>query len=159
MSPRRRVLGRRGAAEVGDAAWTLGPGGSWSPVEPVVVADDSLDLQVLATALTAGNRAAAESLGIGTVEGARARHCRIAIDGPTFRAAFPQIEWLVGSADISRWRGQLDFWVFGDGELGQVIASANGEGADLAPKGVLGTVRVSLTATDRGTVESVEPPG
>ena len=61
------------------------------------------------------------------IEGARARRCRIAIDGTTFREAFPQVAWLVGDADLHRWRGQLDYWVFLDGQLGQVAGSANGE--------------------------------
>jgi len=152
------LVGRRGESRVAADAWTLRPSGGWEPVAPEVVADGALDLQVLTTALTAGDRATAESRGIAFVEGARARHCRVAIDGPTFRTAFPQVDWLVGGADISRWRGELDYWVFGDGQLGQVIGSANGEGADLNPKGVLGTVRVSLTATDRGTIPAIEPP-
>ena len=37
----------------------------------------------------AGYRAAAEDRGLEFVEGARARHCRIALDGRTFQAAFP----------------------------------------------------------------------
>lgn len=152
------TLGRYGIARVGDRGWELRPGGRWQAVAAATLEADTVDLQVLATALTAGNRATAESLGIGYVEGARARHCRIAIDGPTFLRAFPQVGWLVGGDPITRWRGQLDYWVFGDGELGQVIASVNGEGAGLVPKGVLGTVRVTMTATDRGTAGSVLPP-
>jgi hypothetical protein len=153
------VVGRDGWARVGDAAWQLRPGGGWEAVDLAVVEAGALDLQVITTALTAGNRAAAESRGIAYVEGARARHCRIAIDGPTFRLAFPQVAWIVGAAVIDRWRGELDYWVFADGQLGQVVGSINGEGADLTPKGVLGTVRVSMTATDRGTVPAIEPPG
>jgi hypothetical protein len=152
------VVGRRGEARVGSDAWRFGERGVWQSVDPAVVAEGALDLQVVSTALTAGNRAAAESRGIGFIEGARARHCRIAIDGPTFLTAFPQSTWVVGRADISRWRGELDYWVFGDGQLGQVVGHVNGEGADLVPKGVLGTVRVSMTATHRGTIDAVEPP-
>ncbi len=152
------TIGRRGAAAVGGDGWVIGPDGAWVGVPSKAVADDSLDLQVLATALTQGDRATAESIGIATVEGARARQCRVAIDGPTFRAAFPQVEWLVGDADISRWRGEVEYWVFADGQLGQVVATANGEGADLTPKGVLGTVSVTLTATDRALDHPVAPP-
>jgi hypothetical protein len=153
------VRGRHGEARIGTDAWRIGERGEWQAVDPGLVAEGSLDLQVASTALTAGNRAAAESRGIGFIEGARARHCRIAIDGPTFLTAFPQAAWVIGGADISRWRGELDYWVFGDGQLGQVVGHINGEGADLVPKGVLGTVRVSMTATDRGTLDDVEPPG
>ena len=42
-------------------------------------------------ALSPEARAAAEARGVGVIEGARARQCRIAVDGPTFRAAFPQV--------------------------------------------------------------------
>ena len=42
------------------------------------------------------------------------------IDGPTFRAAFPQVAWLVGDADLAHWRGQLDYWVFLDGQIGRI---------------------------------------
>jgi hypothetical protein len=150
-------LGRYGEARIGPAAW-LDQKGEWTRVDPRTVADGTLDLQVLATALAPGDRAAAESRGIGYVEGARARHCRVAVDGPTFRKAFPQMRLLVGDADTSRWRGELDYWIFGDGELGQVVGSVNGEGADLVPKGILGTVRATLTAIDRGASLVVSPP-
>ena len=43
-------------------------------------------------ALTPGYRATAEDHGIEVIEGARARRCRIAVDGITFAEAFPQIE-------------------------------------------------------------------
>jgi hypothetical protein len=153
------LVGLDGQARIGDDAWTLQTGSGWQAADPVAVEDGALDLQVLTTALTAGNRATAESRGIAYVEGARARHCRIAIDGPTFQAAFPQIAWVVGSADIERWRGELDYWVFADGQLGQVVGSVNGEGAELTPKGVLGTVFASMAATDRGSVPAIDPPG
>ena len=53
--------------------------------------------------------------------------------GRRSRAAFPQIRWLVGDADLSRWRGQLDYWVFLDGQLGQVAGSVNGEAGGIEP--------------------------
>lgn len=151
-------LGRDGQARIEERAWVIGSSGSWVRTSLEWVADGAVDLQVLSTALTAGNRVTAESRGIGFIEGARARHCRIAIDGPTFEAAFPQVRWVVADADISRWRGDLDYWVFADGELGQVVADVNGEGADLRPKGIQGTVRVTMTATDRGAPHPVVPP-
>jgi hypothetical protein len=151
-------LGRAGQARLDERAWIIGLAGGWVPVDPELVADGAVDLQVLSTALTAGNRVTAESRGIAFVEGARARQCRIAVDGPTFEAAFPEVRWLVGAADISRWRGELDYWVFADGQLGQVVGSANGEGADLSPKGILGTVSVAMTATDRGAAHPIVPP-
>jgi hypothetical protein len=113
---------------------------------------------VVETALTPGDRTAAESLGVDDIEGARARHCRIAIDGETFRAAFPQVAWLVGADPMTRWRGDLDYWVFGDGEVGQVAGSIGGEGASLTPKGIQGTIRVTMTATDRDRPLVVDAP-
>ena len=117
-----------------------------------------VDLQALAAALTAGYRATAEDHGIEVIEGARARRCRIAIDGPTFADAFPQISWLVGDADLHRWRGQLDYWVFLDGELGQVAGSVNGEAFGIVPDALLGTIDVRLTATERGRDSVIYPP-
>jgi hypothetical protein len=152
------ALGRYGAARIGTDAWALAPRTGWRSVPPSSLAGVTLDLHVLETALTPGIRATAEDDGIGMIEGARARRCRVAVDGPTFVAAFPQVALLVGQADLSRWRGQLDYWVFGDGELGRVAGSASGEGADLVPKGVLGAVDVVMTATDRGTIARITPP-
>lgn len=153
------VLGTFGAARVGSHAWTFDATSGWSATDPAVLDDGTLDLLVVRTALRPGNRVAAESLGIDYVDGARARHCRIAVDGETFRAAFPQVAWLVGDDPMTRWRGELEYWVFGDGEVGQVAGSVNGEGASLTPKGIQGTVRVTMTATDRGGSVAVPAPG
>lgn len=154
-----RLLGQVGAARVGDRAWTTdGPAG-WRRVDPSNVAGDTVDTQALEAALTAGYRATAEDRGIETIEGARARHCRIAVDGEVFAAAFPEVTELIGDADLHRWRGQLDYWVFLDGELGQVAGSLNGEGAGITPESLLGTVNVLLTATERGRDSVIYPPG
>ena len=117
-----------------------------------------VDLQALEVALTPGYRATAEDHGVEVIEGARARRCRIAIDGATFRDAFPQIAWLVGDADLHRWRGQLDYWVFLDGQLGQVAGSANGEAGGIVPDALSGTIDVRLTATERGRDSFIYPP-
>jgi hypothetical protein len=126
---------------------------------PAIVVDDTGDLQALQVALTPDNRAAAEDHGIEVIEGARARRGRIAIDGTTFRAAFPEIDRLVGDADLHRWRGQLDYWIFLDGELGQVAGSANGEAAGIVPDALNGTIDLRLTATERGRDSVIYPPG
>jgi hypothetical protein len=151
-------LGTYGSARVGDQAWTIGPGSRWESVEPATVDADTVDAQALATALTPEYRSTAEDRGVEVVEGARARHCRIAIDGPVFRAAFPQASWLVGPADLHRWRGQLDYWVFLDGQLGQLAGSANGEAADIVPGAISGTIDIRLTATERGRDTFIYPP-
>jgi len=152
------ALGRFGIARVADKGWQLTPRGAWAPTNAALLDDQTLDLQAVTTALTDGYRATAEDRGIEFVEGARARHCRIAIDGPTFRLAFPQVTWLVGRADLHRWRGELDFWVFTDDEIGQVIASVNGDAVDMVDTGLQATIRTTLTATDRDAELTVTPP-
>ena len=153
-----RQLGQYGSARIGDRAWTTSPGSRWAAVAPSVVTDDAVDIRALEVALTPGYRATAEDHGMEVIEGARARRCRVAIDGTTFREAFPQVAWLVGDADLHRWRGQLDYWVFLDGRLGQVAGSANGEAGDIVPDALSGTVDVRLTATERGRDSVIYPP-
>jgi hypothetical protein len=80
------------------------------------------------------------------------------VDGPTFRAAFPQIRWLVGAVDLQHWVGQLDYWVFVDGQLGQVAGSINGHAGELRPEAIQGTIEVLLTATERGRDVVIYPP-
>jgi hypothetical protein len=154
-----RRLGLAGAARIGDDAWVREPGGHWqTDTRPSPERAETLDLQVLQTALSEGNRATAEDGGVEVVEGARARRCRVAVDGTTFRAAFPQIRWLIGDADIAHWRGQLDYWVFLDGELGQVDGSASGEATDVTDGALQAAIRVRLTATERDRDRVVYPP-
>lgn len=153
-----RQLGRYGSARVGDGAWTTAPGAEWAPVPAASLNDDEVDVQALESALTPGYRATAEDHGVEVIEGARARRCRIAIDGTTFRQAFPQVAWLVGDADLHRWRGQLDYWVFLDGQLGQLAGSANGEAGDIVADALSGTIDVRMTATERGRDSVVYPP-
>jgi hypothetical protein len=154
-----RQLGQYGAARVGDEAWAATPTQGWATADGAVVAADLLDRQVLEAALTPGYRSTAEDRGLEVIEGARARRCRIAVDGAVFASAFPQAALLVGATDLHRWRGQLDYWVFEDGELGQVAGSANGEGYGIAPDALLGKVDVLLTATERGRDTVIYPPG
>jgi len=72
------------------------------------------------------NRATAEDHGLEYVEGARARHCRVAVDGATYLASFPQVEWLVGPANLESWRGELDYWVFATAKWGWCRARSTG---------------------------------
>jgi hypothetical protein len=108
--------------------------------------------------LSADERATAEDRGVEVIEGARARRCRVSVDGQIFAAAFPQVAWLVGSADLHRWRGQLDYWVFLDGQVGQIAGSINGEAAGVVPDAIQGTIEVRLNATERGRNLVVYPP-
>jgi len=151
-------LGQYGAARVRGSAWATSPGTDWETADPATVAADTIDVQALAIALSSDLRATAEDRGVEVIEGARARRCRVAVDGRIFAAAFPESTWLVGAADLHRWRGQLDYWVFLDGQLGQVAGSANGEAAQIVPAALNGTINVRLTATERGRDTVIYPP-
>ena len=85
-------------------------------------------------------------------------HNNVAIDGPTFRAAFPQVHWLVGDADLAHWRGQLDYWVFVDGELGSVSGSVDGDAAGIKDGALLGRLNATMNATERDRGHAVVRP-
>lgn len=154
-----RALGTFGAARVGDEAWTLGPRRAWTTAPVSSVAALDLDLEVVETALAPTDRVTAEDRGLEFVEGARARHCRIAVDGPTFAAAFPQVAWMAGDgADLHRWRGQLDYWIFADGELGRTAGSVNGGASDIGLDGIQAMIGTTMIAIDRGAPATVVPP-
>jgi hypothetical protein len=154
-----RELGLHGVAEIGSNAWLRDPFVAWRPSTPAEIGDADLDLTAFRVALSPEARAAAGTQGVGIIEGARARQCRILVDGPTFRAAFPQVVWLVGDADLAHWRGQLDYWVFLDAQIGRIAGSVNGDAADIQLGALQATIRVDLTATDRGTRLPITPPG
>jgi hypothetical protein len=153
-----RELGQYGAASFGGRAWTRTPGRGWAAAKAESVREQTLDLQAVRTTLARLSRSTAEDRGIEVIEGARARRCRVAVEGETFRSAFPQVTWLVGDADLSRWRGQLDYWVFVDGQLGQVAGSVNGEAGTIEPEAIQATIEVFLTATERGAGLVIYPP-
>ena len=153
-----RELGLNGAASIGTDAWLREPAEGWRRAASNQVQDATLDVVAFRVGLTPAARAAAESRGVGLIEGARARQCRIAIDGPTFKAAFPQVTWLVGDADLAHWRGQLDYWVFIDGAIGRIAGSVNGDAADITEGALQATIRVDMTATDRDAAIRITPP-
>jgi hypothetical protein len=124
-------------------------------VQPDDLARGAIDEAALESALSVGNRATAENRGFESMEGARARHCRIAIDGTTFATAFSHVVWLTGSAALGTWRGELDYWIFGDGEVGMLDGRINGEAQEILPHGLLATVFVHVTSTDRDGVIAV----
>jgi hypothetical protein len=154
-----RQLGLGGVAVLGDRAWTRAATGRWSRVDPLIVNDATLDLRAYTVALTRDARITAESRGVGLIEGARARQCRIAIDGPTFRLAFPQLDALVGDASLAHWRGQLDYWIFVDGQIGRIEGSVNGDAADIQAGAIQATIHVALTATSRNRPITIPAPG
>lgn len=154
----RLTLGQQGFVRVGGNAWELAPGSSWTPAAPNRILGRDLDRLLAEWALTPAIRAVAEDHGLSFIEGARARHCRVSLDGETLRLALPQIDMLVGTTDLSRWRGDLDFWVFADDQLGQADGRITGPAIGLADDALLATVRFRLTAIDRGRPISVQPP-
>lgn len=151
-------LGQYGAARSGERAWLRTPRSGWQSAPPEALVVATVDRQAVDIALTAGNRATAEDYGIEVIEGARARRCRIGVDGATFRAAFPEVRWLVGSVDLSRWRGQVDYWIFLDGEVGQIAGTANGEAIGIRADALQASLEVRLTATERDRDLVVYPP-
>jgi hypothetical protein len=155
-----RELGWHGVAVIGDRGWSLRPGTGWRTTSSAVVATETVDVRILELALPYEHRTTAEDRGLEIIEGARARRCRVAIDGETFWAAFPQVQLLLGVApDLRRWRGQLDYWVFLDGQLGQVVGSASGDATGIEPGALLASVEIHMTATERGRPTVIYPPG
>jgi hypothetical protein len=105
----------------------------------------------------------AEDLGLEVIGGARARHCRTFMDGPTALSSFLPLRWLLrdsqeqGAADVRRWRGEMDWWVFGDGELGRARVEISGSRADTGwdARGVRALLRAELESIDRDRVTEV----
>ncbi len=153
------ALGLGGAISVGARGWLREPGQPWTTTSAAAVAGESLDLAVVMKAIDPLARSAIEEVGLAYVEGARARHCRAQLDGTVFRAAFPQVRWLAGTADLAKWRGQIDYWVFSDGQLGQASAWIEGEGFALVPGAIHGRLEAALIATDRGSAITIAPRG
>jgi hypothetical protein len=154
----RATLGQHGVVHIGDRAWIRQPHIAWTSVPPWAAAGEDLDRQLVEVALTPENRTAAEDRGVAFIEGARARHCRITIDGETLRLALPEVDLLIGGTDVSRWRGDLDYWVFVNGELGQADGQVSGPATGLAEDALIATLRFRMTAVDRGRPVSIRPP-
>ena len=154
----RLTLGQHGITRISGRTWELVPGRSWANAEPGRGLGVDLDRTMVVVALTPANRAVAEDRGTSFIEGARARHCRITADGTMIRDALPEVELLVGGTDLARWRGDLDFWVFADGQVGQVDGRISGPAMDLAEDALVAGLRFRITAVDRGLPISVLPP-
>lgn len=154
----RLTMGQQGMARTQGRAWRLSPGRPWSSVTIDEAAHHDMDRALVLEALTPGDRAVAEDRGLSFIEGARARHCRVALEGTALRRALPQVDLLVGATDLSRWRGDLDYWVFADGQVGQVDGRLTGPAGGLDPNALNALVRFRLTAVDRGLPITVMPP-
>jgi hypothetical protein len=154
-----RLFGRVGFVRVGGRAWDMPPNYGWVELPPGQGDGNDMDRQLVLEALGPSERKVVENDGLSYVEGARARHCRVAIDGPTLRKAIPEVSLLLGNADLSRWRGMLDFWVFADGQLGQADGVATGPALGLANHALSAALHFRLIAVDRGAPITVQAPG
>ena len=79
----------------------------------------------------------------------------------TARRSSPRSPRLAGSSATIRsaaGAGQLDYWVFTDGELGRVTGSVSGPADSFSVDGIQGTIRVELDATDRDAAWSIVAP-
>lgn len=152
------TFGRNGFTRIGTEAWSLTPAVSWATVPEALAGGRDIDRQLLVVALTPAKRLVVEDRGLAYIEGARARHCRVALDGTTLSEAVPEVRLLVGSADLSRWRGDLDFWVFADGQLGQADGRANGPATELSDAGLTAQLRFRIIAVDRGDPVAIKRP-
>jgi hypothetical protein len=157
--------GESGYTRVGDAAWSDTTGRAWIRLPANGTADrETLDRAVVAGALAPDTRVAAEDRGIELVGGARARHCRTAISGAVALDAFPILHWLAGGtpleelAELDAWRGDVDWWVFGDGELGMATVTVSGQPGGWPLAGLRGTLTARLTALDRDVPRVLAPP-
>ncbi|MFV2064938.1 MAG: hypothetical protein ACC726_15720 [Chloroflexota bacterium] len=140
------------------------PGSTWQQVAAGLfgMADpDELTMDGPALAIVSVPRGSIvpEDLGLEVVDGARARHCRTFIDGPTALTTFLPLRWLLdgdavgGSTNLRDWRGEMDWWVFGDGELGRASVEISGRRAEAGwdSDGVRGVLEAELEAVDRTT--------
>ena len=148
------------------------PGTAWRSAQPDpfgLLGDRSLTMDGPPHAVADQPRGeiVSEDLGLEHIEGARARHCRTLIDGNTALRTFLPLRWLLydGSADpgdaIPRWRGELDWWVFADGELGRAAVEVSGSSAETPwdAEGVRVVLEATLEATHRDRRVDLSVPG
>ena len=84
----------------------------------------------------------------------------------TAPSTFLPLRWLLldgheqRDTDARRWRGELDWWVFGDGELGRARVEVSGAGVetDWATEGVRAVLEAELEAVHRDRAIDVAAP-
>ena len=170
--------GQRAYLRVGRRAWLnddtddpQAPGRTWREVPPdpfdLHGADElTMDGPPYALAAVPRGEIVPEDLGLEHIEGARARHCRTFIDGTTAMDTFLPLRWLLYDSDgrpegaISRWRGEMDWWVFTDGQLGLATVEVSGPLSEtpLDDEGVRVVLAAELSATERDRVVDVTTP-
>ncbi len=158
-----------GYTRMGDSAWLL-DGGRWvrttpDPFDLLGLSGLTVDGPVAVAVVRPENPPVAEDVGLEVIEGAKARHCRTAIDGPTALRTLVPLRWLAGgdpvalTATLPAWRGTLDWWIFTDGQLGKAQVILNGYPGDAWPtSGLQGEIHAELRALDRSLQHVIEPP-
>jgi hypothetical protein len=171
--------GEQAYLRVGPLAWLNdidddpgAPGTSWTRTQPNsfgLLGDRGLTMDGPPHALADAPRGTivAEDLGLEHIEGARARHCRTFIDGPTALDTFLPLRWLLADGSsvdddaLGAWRGEFDWWVFGDGELGLAAVEVSGTRGDTGwdASGVRVVLEATLRAIEREVSIDVSAPG
>lgn len=161
--------GQAAYLRVGSLAWVNrgsddpeAPGTTWQETQPGLFRmagpqDTTMDGPPHALVSVPRGSIVAEDLGLDIVEGARARHCRTFINGPTALSAFLPLRWLLDDEDIGAgerlrgWRGELDWWVFSDGQLGRAAVEISGLRAETGWRsdGVRAVLEAQLEAVNR----------
>lgn len=106
-----------------------------------------------------------QEIGLESFDGALARHCRRAMGGTLAIDAVLAMRWLASqpltlpSDALEAWRGEVDWWVFGDGQLGRAALRVSGYPGDAwATTGISATLEATMTALHRDRVHDVEHP-
>jgi hypothetical protein len=170
--------GQQAYLRIGSDAWLNvdgddpdAPGSSWQDVPPDpfgMVGARSLTMDGPPHAIAAVPRGdiVAEDLGLEVIEGARSRHCRTFMDGPAALHTFLPLRWLLANDSfvpddaIERWRGEMDWWVFADGELGMASVEVSGSrsATSWGSGEVLAVLEARLEATERDVQMEVVAP-
>jgi hypothetical protein len=114
------------------------------PAETVRVHDPATGPGFVRTALAPTLTSLAQDLGTATIGGAAVRHCRIHTTGAVIGAAIPETAPMIGDGDISRWRGELDYWIGTGGIVVLVDGSIGGEAFALGERGLIGDLAFRL---------------
>jgi hypothetical protein len=144
-------------------------GQEWRSIDPHslgLLGEQGLTVEepIEAVALGALGKPVTEELGIELIEGAQARHCRTPVDGPTAVELSLPLRWLAGgqlvtpARELEAWRGNLDWWIFADGELGQAVVTIHGYPGEAWPSaGLQGSITARMTSLDRTVPQTVGP--
>ncbi len=145
-------------------AWRAVDSGEWEPM-PAVTGAGALDAAVVANIEAEDRQLAVEDVGEELLGGVPARRCRAAVRGPGALRAFPALRPLIGgelfdeTPLLSQWQGELEWWVFSDGELGVASVSLHGlPGREWPQRGIKGRLDARLVAADAATPERIGAP-